>query len=205
MVQSFKAGPDYIDPLFHDTVLASEAYGLRIRNCENLDTYFAEPETVRDIYDRCSAGADISLIEGVMGLYDGAGGVSLRGSTYELAVCLGSPVIIAADAKGASGSLVAALRGFLDYDKAGIIRGVILNRCSGPVCEALSPVIEEELHIKALGYLPVLKDIHIDSRYLGLTLPNEIVDIKQQLGKLADRMSGCVDIDGIIEISRSKG
>ncbi|MBO5551359.1 MAG: AAA family ATPase [Lachnospiraceae bacterium] len=204
-VQSFKTGPDYIDPLFHDTVLADGEPDGVTGKCENLDTYLADHETVREIYRKCSAGADISVIEGVMGLYDGVGGISLTGSTYELAACLDAPVILVADAKGASRSLVAGLRGFLDYDEADMIRGVILNRCPVSVYEALSAVIREELHIKALGYVPVMKDIRIKSRYLGLTLPDEIVDIKQQIGILADRLNTSVDIDGIIEVSRSKG
>ncbi|MBQ8956033.1 MAG: AAA family ATPase [Lachnospiraceae bacterium] len=205
-VQSFKTGPDYIDPLFHDTVLADGNEGsAETGGCENLDTYLADYETVRDIYAKCSSGADISVIEGVMGLYDGVGGIKRQGSTYDVASCLNVPIILVVDARGASGSLIAEIRGFTCYDEAGLISGVILNRCSKTVYETLSSVIRDELNIKALGYLPVLKDIKIESRYLGLTLPEEIVDIKLQIQKLAGYINDTVDIDGIIEISSSKG
>ncbi len=203
LVQSFKAGPDYIDPLFHDTVMEDGNGHDRIRKCENLDTFFSDHDTVRDIFSKCAKGADISIIEGVMGLYDGLGGIKKQGSTYDLASCLGAPIILVADAKGASRSLIALIRGFLDYDESSLIRGVILNRCSKFLYDKLSPIIREELKIRPFGYLPKLKDMGIESRYLGLTLPQEIVDIKLKLAKLAAYMEESVDIDGIIETCNS--
>lgn len=197
-VQPFKAGPDYIDPLFHDKTAPEGG----LHKCENLDTFLADHDTVRSIYEECSEGADISVIEGVMGLYDGVGGTQEKGSTYDLAACLGAPIILVTGAGGASRSILAVIRGFLDYDREGLIKGVILNRCSEGSFSRLAPLIEQELGIRALGYLPVMKDIHIESRYLGLTLPDEIVDIKLQIGKLAERMNESVDIDGILEIGR---
>ena len=197
-VQPYKAGPDYIDPLFHDATDPSDS----LHKCENLDTFLADHDTVRSIFEECSGGADISVIEGVMGLYDGVGGTEERGSTYDLAACLGAPVILVVDAKGASRSLLAVIRGFLDYDSEKLIKGVILNRCSEGVYGKLAPLIGDETGIRALGYLPVMKDIKIESRYLGLTLPDEVVDINNQIGLLAERLSESVDIDGILEISR---
>ena len=208
-VQSFKAGPDYIDPLFHDTILAdgnTKIYDYdsfrRIRKCVNLDTYFSDHNEIRRIFDENALGADVSVVEGVMGLFDGLAGVERAGSTYDLACCLRTPVIMVFDAKGASRSLIAMIRGFLDYDEEGLIRGVILNRCSKAMYDKLAPVIGEELGIRAYGYLPVLKDVSIESRYLGLTLPEEIVDIKLKLAKLALYMKESIDIDGIIEAGR---
>ncbi len=202
-VQSFKAGPDYIDPLFHDTVMGDDERHDGIRKCENLDTYFSDYDTVRDIFSKCSHGADISVIEGVMGLYDGLGGIDRQGATYDLASCLGVPIILIIDAKGASRSLIAMIRGFMDYDENSLIRGVILNRCTKSLYDKLSSIIREELRIRPFGYLPVLKDMGIESRYLGLTLPQEIVDIKLKLARLAECMEESVDIDGIIETCNS--
>ena len=220
LVQPFKTGPDYIDPLFHDRVLMEdltpdiekeESLKYSLHKCENLDTFFLEADAVRELYSRCSEGADISVIEGVMGLYDGlsspkpTGIDRINGSTYELAAVLDVPVILVVDAKGASMSLIAEIRGFMHYDRAELIKGVIFNRCSGRSYELLKKAVDEELGIKPLGFIPVLTDIHIESRYLGLMLPKEVVDIKSQIKLLAGQIEESVDIDGLIEISGSAG
>lgn len=216
-VQPFKTGPDYIDPLFHDTVLPGDPASAdkeafpkySLHKCENLDTFFLDDDAVRQLYDRCSEGTDISVIEGVMGLYDGlsspkpTGTDRIKGSTYELAAVLGVPVILVVDAKGAAMSLIAGIRGFMYYDRAHLIKGVIFNRCSGRSYESLKQAVTGELGIRPLGYIPVLKDISIESRYLGLMLPSEIVDIKSKTASLARQIEESVDVDGILEISRS--
>lgn len=217
-VQPFKTGPDYIDPLFHDRVLMEDltsdiekkqSLEYSLHKCENLDTFFLEDDAVRELYSRCSEGADISVIEGVMGLYDGlsspkpTGADRIKGSTYELAAILDVPVILVVDAKGASMSLIAEICGFMHYDRAELIKGVIFNRCSGRSYESLKQAVTGELGIRPLGYIPVLKDISIESRYLGLMLPSEIVDIKSKAASLARQIEESVDVDGILEISRS--
>ena len=235
-VQSFKAGPDYIDPLFHDA-LRDEGDE---RHCENLDTFFLDHEGVRRVFHRVSEGADISVIEGVMGLYDGLGGVEREGSTYDLAEALHSPVILIVDASKASKTLAALISGMLLYDKAGLIKGVILNKCSRVMYDRLKPVIEGRVAaaglreeegaadpgsssgsnsgsnsgstpgsvsdrsmygkgIKVYGYVPKMTDIAVESRYLGLNLPGEVVDIKQKIDSIAEQIEESVDIDGIIE------
>ncbi len=219
-VQPFKTGPDYIDPLFHDKVLPadpdaeSEEEGFpqySLHKCENLDTFFMDDNAVKELYDRCSDGADISVIEGVMGLYDGLSSPGrteidkIKGSTYELAAALDVPVILVVDAKGASMSLIAGIRGFMYYDRAELIKGVIFNRCSGRSYELLKRAVDEELGIRPLGFIPVCKDIQIESRYLGLMLPEEIVDIKSKIALLARQIEESVEVDGILEISRSAG
>ncbi|MCR5746378.1 MAG: hypothetical protein K6G03_01565 [Lachnospiraceae bacterium] len=278
-VQSFKAGPDYIDPLFHDQVLGDQGYtsGKDIINrngkkdpegkaepdrkkypdgfeyslhkCENLDSFFLEKNQLRDLYERCSNDADISVVEGVMGLYDGIfppdinnlqihshsenneeisrksedrpendlvdimvegdpGGLRLdaiRGSVYEIASILDIPIILVVDAKGAAMSLIAGIRGFKYYDTSDLIKGVVFNRCSKGVFEKLKEPVIKELGIRALGFIPVLEDIKIESRYLGLSLPGEIVDIKHKIGLIAKTIDKNVDIGGILEISCCKG
>ncbi len=212
-VQSFKAGPDYIDPLFHDAVSSDEGIGLHNQNngdsrfdlhnsnpaCENLDIYMAGYEGVREIFKEKSQGADISVIEGVMGLFDGIRLDSNRYSTYDTAVCLSVPVILVIDAKGAMRSAVAMIKGFAAYDTSSLIRGVILNRCTRSVADMLAPVIMEELGVRCFGAVPEAEDIAVESRYLGLVLPDEVVDIKQKVGRLASLIQESVDIDGIIE------
>ena len=98
-------------------------------------------------------GADLAVIEGVMGYYDGLGGVSVRGSSYELSVQTGTPVILVVNGRGMSLSIAALIRGFMDMYPDQMIRGVILNRVSKGVCERLTPIIEEKLGIAVVGYV----------------------------------------------------
>ncbi|SFG74203.1 nicotinate-nucleotide--dimethylbenzimidazole phosphoribosyltransferase [Oribacterium sp. WCC10] len=108
-VQSFKCGPDYIDPMFHRKVLGVPA--------ANLDSFFVSKEMLRTLYTERAEQADISVIEGVMGYYDGLGGVSVEGSTWEIADIIDSPTVLVMDCKGASVSIAAMIRGMLDFGK----------------------------------------------------------------------------------------
>ena len=119
-VTAFKCGPDYIDPMFHRTALGVDA--------ENLDIYFAGEDGVRQELGRAAHMADIAVIEGVMGLYDGFGTDSDFASAYHIARATKTPIILVVDAKGMSRSIVAVIKGFVDYDSVGLIKGVILNR-----------------------------------------------------------------------------
>ncbi|MBO5617329.1 MAG: cobyrinate a,c-diamide synthase, partial [Pseudobutyrivibrio sp.] len=191
---SFKCGPDYIDPMYHRNVLGIES--------GNLDTFFTEDDVTRWIFkEECSG--DIAVIEGVMGLYDGVGGVEKKGSSYDLARALDCPIILVVNAKGAGRSVVATIKGFLDYDNHNLIKGVILNKTSKSFGQILKPIIEEELGIKCLGTLSDISDINISSRHLGLILPEEIADIKNQLAILEKRLSDEIDVASIIEIANS--
>ena len=191
---SFKCGPDYIDPMYHRNVLGIES--------GNLDTFFTEDDVTRWIFNEECSG-DIAVIEGVMGLYDGVGGVEKKGSSYDLARALDCPIILVVNAKGAGRSVVATIKGFLDYDNHNLIKGVILNKTSKSFGQILKPIIEEELGIKCLGTLSDISDINISSRHLGLILPEEIADIKNQLAILEKRLSDEIDVASIIEIANS--
>ena len=124
---SYKCGPDYIDPMFHGRVL-----GIPTRN---LDTYFTDADTTRMLFVQGQTEeTELSLIEGVMGYYDGAGLATEIGSTYELANVLEAPVVLIIDAAGMSLSAVAVLKGFLEYRELNRIKGVLFNRMSKRVC-----------------------------------------------------------------------
>lgn len=191
---SFKSGPDYIDPMYHRNVLGISA--------GNLDTFFTDDETTRGLFSREYLG-DIAVIEGVMGLFDGIGGIQLQGSSYDLACTLKCPIILVVDAKGAGRSIVAQIKGFLDYDTNSLIKGVILNKTSIAFAEILKPIIEEELNIKCLGAMADSKDLQISSRHLGLILPEEIPNLKQQLQSLASDLSKGIDVDAILELAKN--
>ena len=167
---AFKCGPDYIDPMFHKKVLG-------IPGC-NLDSFFLEPEQLRDLFCRETAELEAAVVEGVMGYFDGVGGMSW-GSSWDIARILKLPVILVVDGHGASLSVLAQIKGFLDYQPTGEreenrIAGVILNRTSPSMCSVLKPRIEKELGIACLGCIPVLKWLDLKSRHLGLLLPDEI-------------------------------
>ncbi|MDD5860297.1 MAG: cobyrinate a,c-diamide synthase [Eubacteriales bacterium] len=189
---AFKCGPDYIDPMFHRTVIGIPS--------GNLDRFFTDAEETRRIF-RAESSGGISVIEGVMGLYDGLGGIREEASTYALAETLGVPVILVVDARGAGRSLLAEISGFLSFDRAGLIRGVILNRTTPSFANMLKPLIEETCHVRVLGSFPMRKDMEVGSRHLGLAMPSEIADIRRRLGEAADCLEENCDIDGILKIA----
>ena len=121
-VSSYKCGPDYIDPMFHQKVLGVPA--------KNLDTFFTDEETTRKLFLADRKEGDFAVLEGVMGLYDGLGGIREEGSSYHLAKVTRTPIILVVDAKGMGRSVVALIAGFLQCDTDHLIRGVLLNRMS---------------------------------------------------------------------------
>ena len=193
-IKAWKCGPDYIDPMFHKQVLGIPG--------GNLDSFFLSKEALKAQYQQKNAGFDLAVTDGVMGYYDGLGGISTQASTYEVAQAVDVPVILILDGKGASLSLAAMLRGFLQYQKDSHIAGVILNRTSPMIGARLKPVLEAE-GVKYLGCVPVSKEIQFNSRHLGLVMPEEVPQIQKQLDEIADLLEKSVDLDGILELARS--
>ena len=147
-------------------------------------------------------GVDVSVVEGVMGYYDGVGGNTTQASSYEVACAIDAPVVLIIDCKGASLSLAAVAKGFLEYKADSHIAGVILNRTSKVMAERLKPEIEA-LGVKVYGYLPECEEGRLDSRHLGLVLPGEIGGLKEKLKQLAETMEATIDIQGLLELARS--
>lgn len=191
---SIKCGPDYIDPMFHRKVLGIDA--------GNLDTFFTDETTTRYLLEKKAEHADITVMEGVMGYYDGLGGQSEKASTYEIAKVTRTPVILIVDAKGASVSLAAMVKGMIEYRKDSGICGVILNRVSAGYYERIKEVIERECHIEVLGYLPDMENIQVPSRHLGLILPEEMREFQTWIQNLARHLEQTVCIERILEIAR---
>jgi len=203
---SFKCGPDYIDPMFHTKVI-----GIPSRN---LDTFFVSGDMVRYLFGRQAAGADISVMEGVMGFYDGVAGVTPVASSWELADETETPVILVVNAKGMSLSVIPLIQGFLSFCPSlapsgahqykpfdSHIRGVILNQVSASVYPGLKQKIEESLPVRVLGYVPKAEDCVIASRHLGLVTPDEIRDFQHKLRRLAEIFETTLDIDGILRLA----
>lgn len=192
---SFKCGPDYIDPMFHEQVLKIPS--------KNLDTFFSDALQIQALYEMELPGHDIAVLEGVMGLYDGLGGIREEGSSYHLAKTLDVPIILVVDARGMGKSVIPLIAGFLQYDEKKLIKGVILNRTSKMFFDTIAPLIEEELAIKALGCIPNEKELTIGSRHLGLILPEEMEELNFQLEKAGQLLEKYVDVDAMIGIAES--
>ncbi len=190
-VASFKCGPDYIDPMFHRSVLGISS--------GNLDTFFTDRHLTRYLLAKGAGDADITVLEGVMGYYDGLGGQSEQASSYEIARVTETPVILVVDAKGASVSLAAVIRGIMEYRKDSRIRGVILNRVSPSYYERIKAVIEKECGVKVFGCLPQSEKIRVPSRHLGLIAPGEMDDFHQWIQAVADEAEKTFDINSLLE------
>lgn len=183
---SFKCGPDYIDPMFHEMILGTPS--------KNLDTFFTDEETTRQLFLEDAGKADISVVEGVMGFYDGLAGVSVNASTWHVAKTLRAPAVFVADASKSSVSVLAMIRGFMDFNRNAGIEGVIFNRVSPARYPVLKQMAEEQLGIRVCGFLPKISDLKLESRHLGLVMPGEIRDLKEQMKRLGEQCKKTLDL-----------
>ncbi|MFN3467613.1 MAG: cobyrinate a,c-diamide synthase, partial [Candidatus Brocadiales bacterium] len=180
-VQGFKVGPDYIDPGHH-----SLATGIPSRN---LDTWMMGPEACLELFARAAREADISVIEGVMGLYDGHSNCTGAGSTAHLAKLLGVPVILVLDAKGLGQSAAAMALGYKLLDPEILLASIILNNVASEThLEYLKKPIEEQAGLPVLAYMKKDTNLSIPERYLGLTPSQEFSDNPNIYKDLAERL-----------------
>lgn len=160
-VQGFKVGPDYIDPTYHSAVTG--------RTSRNLDTWMLSSDVMREIFLRGSEEADISVIEGVMGLYDGKDPLSNAGSTAEIAILLDAPIILIVNVQSMARSAAAVVMGYQKLDEWVRIAGVIVNKCgSAGHYELVKAAIEQECGIPVVGWLQRDESLDIPERHLGL-------------------------------------
>ena len=195
---AFKCGPDYIDPMFHRRVLGVES--------ENLDSFFLDDAGLKELFVRRAAGKELSLIEGVMGYFDGLGGTSLRASAWDVGRITQTPVILVVDARGASLSLAAQVKGFLDFVPDGRIRGVIFNRMNPMMGRRLAPELEK-LGVRLLGCVPEEDVFRLESRHLGLSFPDGEGEenLREQIAAMGRRLEDTLDMDGILELAAAAG
>ena len=201
-VTSYKCGPDYIDPMFHRRVLGVPG--------GNLDSFFSTESEIRSIMSRC--GHEFAVIEGVMGIYDGiisgntgddnASSLQYNGSCYDIARITETPVILVIDVRGMGQTMVSIIKGILADDEYHLIRGIILNRISGRYYDQISPLIRNALpeYASLIGYIPVSEDINLESRHLGLVMPDEISDIMKRLDSAADLIEANIDTGSLVSI-----
>ena len=196
---AFKCGPDFIDPMYHRQILGIPG--------ANLDLYFLGKERLRQHFlDTVKRhGAEFAAVEGVMGYYDGLSGNTDEASTWAVGRALGLPVILLLDAKGASLTLAAEIRGLMSFREESGIRGVILNRVSEGTARMLSPVLEKETGIPVFGFVPESSEFCFESRHLGLYLPEETEDLSGRMERAAMMLEKTVCIDRILAISETAG
>lgn len=193
IVSSFKCGPDYIDPMFHSKIIGIKS--------KNIDTFFTDEKMTKYLFCESAKESDISVIEGVMGYYDGVKLTSFEGSSYDIANTLNTPVVLVVDCKGKSLSIFPEIEGFINFVEKSRIKGVILNRISKGLFEDIKILIEERLEIKVFGYLPTVKELVIESRHLGLVTPEEIENLDEKISRLAEIIETTIELDEIIKVA----
>ena len=186
---AFKCGPDFIDPMFHKKVLGTPS--------RNLDLCMAGEEGVRRSFAAGCAGAEIAVIEGVMGYFDGTGASGMEGSSYELATVLQTPVLLTADVRGMSRSAAAMIKGFTDYGEQKMICGAFLNRTSAVTAERIEGWLAKEAGIPVLGFFPADDELRLESRHLGLVEPEEIPDLQQKIDHAADILEVTLNLEAL--------
>ncbi|RPF48187.1 cobyrinic acid a,c-diamide synthase [Hydrogenoanaerobacterium saccharovorans] len=192
---SFKCGPDYIDPMFHSQVIGAKS--------RNLDLFFYSENTANYLLAKNAAECDLSILEGVMGFYDGVGGTTTQASSYHLAKATATPVVLVLNVQGMSLSAAAQVKGFLSLRDDNNIKAVVLNRCNSMTYPMLKQVIEEETGISVAGYLPNLKDCSLESRHLGLVTASEIQNLKQKLQELAAQAEQTINLGFLLELAQT--
>jgi len=197
-VQSFKCGPDFIDAGYH-----TRACG---RASRNLDGWMLSADRNHDIFSCSAAGADVCVVEGVMGLFDGASGKSEVGSTAEMAKLLGLPVILVVDASSVARSVAALVHGFETFDPKVRISGVIFNKVAGLAhYDMLRDAVESTCGATPLGYLPRDERIQVPERYLGLFTAGEDLLPDSRLALLAEIAEASIGMEKLLELAESFG
>lgn len=195
-VQTFKVGPDFLDPTY-----LAKASG---RTCYNLDGWMTSREYVSRLFAQATADADIAIVEGVMGMYDGASPSTLEGSTAEIALWLDAPVLLVVDAHGAARSLAATVKGFAEFEPGIRVAGVIANRGGSErhrdwLVESLAAAGTAPL----VGMMPQGSLPSLPSRHLGLVAADQSSLSAESFDQLADACEKHLDVSAIVELARN--
>ncbi len=191
-VQSFKCGPDYIDPMFHTQVLGVPS--------RNLDLFLQGPAGVRRTLARQEA--NFALVEGAMGYYDGVGGTS-DASAWQTADTAGIPAVLVLRPSSSGLTLAAQVRGLQSFRSPSRLAGLILNGCKSSLHAYLRPLLERETGLPVLGYLPPMEEAVLPSRHLGLLTAGEITDLSARIEILAAQMERTVDIPALLALAEA--
>jgi len=189
-VQPFKCGPDYIDPILHKKASGNDSI--------NLDTYMASSDHVKAMYNKYLQQNDVAIVEGVMGLFDGAD--KMNGSSAEIAMLLNIPVILVINAKAMAYSAAALIHGFKGFQPSLNIAGVIFNNVNTLSHYNILKEACKDVEVETLGYLPTQPDIKIPSRHLGLSIASDI-NFDDLCDKIARSVKETVNLDRLLELT----
>ncbi|MFD5450477.1 cobyrinate a,c-diamide synthase [Streptomyces sp. NPDC127100] len=197
-VSPHKVGPDYIDPGYH--ALATGRVG------RNLDAYLCGPELVGPLFAHGARGCDIAVVEGVMGLYDGAAGEGELASTAQVAKLLRAPVVLVVDASSQSRSVAALVHGFVSFDPEVRIGGVILNKVGSDRHEALLREALDSVGVPVLGVLRRAPQVDVPSRHLGLVpVAERGASAVEAVAAMAAQVAGGCDLEALVGLARGAG
>ncbi|GAP51607.1 cobyrinic acid a,c-diamide synthase [Streptomyces azureus] len=197
-VSPHKVGPDYIDPGYH-----ALATGRRGRN---LDAYLCGPELVGPLFLHGARGCDVAVVEGVMGLYDGAAGEGELASTAHVAKLLRAPVVLVVDASSQSRSVAALVHGFVSWDPEVRVGGVILNKVASDRHEVMLREALEQVGVPVLGVLRRAPQVDTPSRHLGLVpVAERRAEAVEAVAAMAAQVSDGCDLDALMGLARSAG
>jgi cobyrinic acid a,c-diamide synthase len=194
-VQSFKVGPDYIDPMFHRHVTG--------RACRNLDPVLTSEDYVQQCFEKNTQDAEYALVEGVMGLFDGASGADDFASTAHVARLLNLPVLLILNCSSLARSIAAIAHGYRSFDPRVQVAGVVLNRVGSDRHLELLTAALKPLNIPILGVLRRQEEIVIPDRHLGLIPSGELPNLQPVLDRLADLGETCFDWERLLPLLRS--
>ncbi len=196
-VQGFKCGPDYIDPSYHTAVTG--------RPSRNLDSWMLQEEIVKEILLRGSEGADLSIIEGVMGFFDGKNPKANEGSTAHISMITKSPVLLVVNCASMARSAAAIVKGFQCFAEGPRIVGVIANRVgSEGHFKIVKTAIEQECGIPVIGYLKRDTELEIPERHLGLIPSIERGELDSFFNRLGELVLEMIDVDKLMELSEAE-
>ena len=190
-VAGFKCGPDYIDPMFHTQVLGVPS--------RNLDLFLQGEAGVYRSYAAAGA-ADLALVEGAMGFYDGVGGTD-QASAYAVARLLRLPVVLAIRPKGSSLTLAAQVKGLVDFRRENQIAALVLTCCTPGLSDHLTPILERETGLPVLGYLPPIEEAELPSRHLGLYTAGEVAHLQERFAAVAEQLEKTVNLDRLLALA----
>ncbi len=193
-VASFKCGPDYIDPMFHSEIIGAQS--------TNIDLFFSDEAQARSLFAKHAA--ELNVIEGVMGFYDGMNMDSEKASSHHVARVLDAPAILVVNAKGMALSAAAVVKGYQELRKPSGIAGVVFNNISAMTYPLLKAAVERECGVKVYGYMPPMPECALESRHLGLVTAQEVDDLRNKMQILAQQAEKSIDLDGLVELMQGQ-
>lgn len=191
-VQSYKSGPDYIDPMFHEKVTRRPVY--------HTDPFFLQQDAMQQLVAQTAQQTELALIEGAMGFYDGIGQTS-EASAYTVSQWLQTPTVLVVNPQKMGRSVAAICNGFLHLEQNHLIKGFLLNRVRSSMASYYQEIIERETGLPVYGFLPELPSVQLPSRHLGLLTASEIAQLDEKIKLLADTAQKTIAWETLLELA----